>query len=148
MIWVTILWWQPLVCITVCCMCCVWDSTHPAQPHVVAALLKLQGLQQLLPCLETSKTNIQSTDKQKQARFVLGPRTSAWSHSLVAQRTIAWCHSNKYHSPWAPAYTHTHTHTDFPSNCLEEAESTKQVIQRSFSGPFSLRIRPMCQPNL
>lgn len=32
-----------------------YDSTHPAQPHVVAALLQLQGLQQLLHCLQNQQ---------------------------------------------------------------------------------------------
>lgn len=35
------------------------DVTHPAQPHMVAALLLLQGLQQLLHRLESSRTNSQ-----------------------------------------------------------------------------------------
>lgn len=60
------------------------DSTHPAQPHVVAALLQLQGLQQLLHRLQTSRTNSQHTDN---------------SQRLHDRGMRAWSHSNKHQVP-------------------------------------------------
>lgn len=36
-------------------VCMLWDATHPAQPHLVAALLQLQGLQQLLHSLQKAE---------------------------------------------------------------------------------------------
>lgn len=47
---------------------CLYVSTHPAEPHVVAALLQLQGLQQLLNCLEA--TEKQSVEKSTVGRYI------------------------------------------------------------------------------
>lgn len=82
------------------------DWTHPAQPHVVVALLQLQRLQQLLHRLECSRANSQHAHKQKQTmrQFQGGPKLEQLRYledacpATIATSAIQPEHSKQFRS--------------------------------------------------
>lgn len=108
----------------------MFDWTHPAQPHVVVALLQLQGLQELLHRLESSRANSQRAHKQKQTCVYSGG-----PHVGIAEAPggrLTGNHSNKHHSP---EHQTQHTlHTVSLQIGLKGPKRTKQV--KSDGGPL------------
>lgn len=66
---------------------CLYVSTHPAEPHVVAALLQLQGLQQLLNCLEA--TEKQSVEKSTVGRYINLLYDNFWCRDMLRPGSIS-----------------------------------------------------------
>lgn len=106
---------------TTVCMFLKCDSTHPTQPHVVAALLELQGLQQLLHGLETNKTLGKQVNKNNSSLFQ-GPRPQRDHMTRLPRGGKAWHRNKNPHSSWTTANTDRVAH--LPLDRLKEAKST------------------------